>query len=259
MYGKKPIPSGFVEIDRQAEETMRRSKLTQVGIPGLSTGDGNCLFNSVSTVLTGDEDLAPELRLRTAVEMSQNPERYRKRTDYNDLLSCSPTYEESTLAACTDGAYMSVWNMMALSTVVGNPIQSFYPALNGEKDKTPGFLNKRFQTEENRNRDTIKLLWSRLGPYKRPTWTPNHFVPILSRNSLPQAATETNFPPPHAKLSQANNSTPKHVPTKQQTSTVDDQKPVTKPPQNLTIVPVNSPKQVATDLPTATVIGNDGT
>ena len=149
---KKPIPSGFVEIDRQAEETMRRSKLTQVGIPGLSTGDGNCLFNSVSTVLTGDEDLAPELRLRTAVEMSQNPERYRKRTDYNDLLSCSPTYEESTLAACTDGAYMSVWNMMALSTVVGNPIQSIYPALNGEKDKTPGFLSKRFQTEENRNR-----------------------------------------------------------------------------------------------------------
>ena len=84
-------------------------------------------------------------------------------------------------------------------------------------------------------------------------------MPILSRNSLPQAATETNFPPPHAKLSQANTSTPKHVPTKQQTSTVDDQKPVTKPPQSVTIVPVNSPKQVATDLPTATVIGNDGT
>lgn len=61
-------------------------------------------------------------------------------------------HEESTLAACTDGAYMSVLNIMTLSTIVGNPIQSVYPALNGEKDKTPGFLNKRFQTEENRNR-----------------------------------------------------------------------------------------------------------
>ena len=142
LYGKESIPSGFVEIDRQAEEIMRRTKLSGVGIPGLSTGDGNSLFNTVSTVLTGDEELAPELRLRTAAEMALNTDKYKKRGDYNDLMACSPSYEESLLAACTDGAYMSVWNMIVLSTVVGKPLQSVYPALNGDKDKTPGYLNK---------------------------------------------------------------------------------------------------------------------
>lgn len=116
---------------------MKRSNLSEVGVPGLSTGDGNCLFNPVSTVLTGE--LAPGLRLRTAVEMSLNPEQYKNRPDYNDLMSCSPSYEESMIAACTDGAYMSVWNIIALSIVVGNPTQSIYPVLNGKKIRRPNF------------------------------------------------------------------------------------------------------------------------
>ena len=56
------------------------------------------------------------------------------------------------MAAATYGAYMSVWNMIALSTVVGNPVQSIYPAMNGEKDKIPLYLNKVFSTEENQHR-----------------------------------------------------------------------------------------------------------
>ena len=130
----------------------------------MSTDDGNCLFNSVSTVLTGDEKLAAELRLRTAMEMSLNPDLYKDRADFDELMDCSPSYEDSLIDACTDGPYMSVWNMIALSTggVVGNPIQPIYPALNGE-NKTPRYLTKLFQTEEtSRNEKTI--LWSRLGP-----------------------------------------------------------------------------------------------
>ena len=53
------------------------------------------------------------------------------------------------MAAATDGAYMSVWNMIALSTIVGNPVESIYLAMNGEKDKIPFFLNKVFSTDEN--------------------------------------------------------------------------------------------------------------
>ena len=53
---------------KNAQQMLLRSNFPEVGIPALSTGDGNCLFNSMSTALTGDENLAPELRLRTAIE-----------------------------------------------------------------------------------------------------------------------------------------------------------------------------------------------
>jgi hypothetical protein len=41
-----------------------------------STGDGNCLFNSVSILLCGSERLHAVLRLLTAVELIRRWERY---------------------------------------------------------------------------------------------------------------------------------------------------------------------------------------
>ncbi len=38
-------------------------------VPHYVTGDGNCLFNSVSVVLCGNESIACELRVRTCVEL----------------------------------------------------------------------------------------------------------------------------------------------------------------------------------------------
>ena len=38
-----------------------------------------------------------------------------------------------------------------------------------------------FSTDDNQDRETISTLWSRLGPGRRPTWTPNHFVPVLKK------------------------------------------------------------------------------
>lgn len=38
-------------------------------VPYMSTGDGNCLYNSASLLLSGDEDLSGPLRLVTAAEM----------------------------------------------------------------------------------------------------------------------------------------------------------------------------------------------
>ena len=41
-------------------------------IPLTSTGNGNCLFNSISLLLCGSEKLANELRLRTVLELAGN-------------------------------------------------------------------------------------------------------------------------------------------------------------------------------------------
>ena len=87
---------------------MNKCSLSEIGVPALSTGNGNCLFNSVSTALTGDEELATELRLRTAIEMSLNFDFYKARDDFDQLMNHSPSIDESILAACTDGAYSSL-------------------------------------------------------------------------------------------------------------------------------------------------------
>ena len=161
-YGKNSVSAEFAEVDRQDQHILMRSQLSEVGIPALATGDGNCLFNSMSIALTADEVLEPELRLRTAIEMSHNQDQYKNREDFNDLMSCSPSYEESLTVACTDRAYMSIWNVTALSSVVGNPVHSVYPPMSGEKDKRPPILNKVFSTDENKHKNSIFIMWSRL-------------------------------------------------------------------------------------------------
>ena len=55
---------------------------------------------------------------------------------------------------------MAVWNIIALATVIGSPIQSLYPRMNGEKDKTPQFMNKIFQPEENSHNERISMQYS---------------------------------------------------------------------------------------------------
>jgi hypothetical protein len=53
--GKSTISSDFVEIDRNAQEIMKKGGLSKYGVPSLTTGDGNCLFNSASIALTGNK------------------------------------------------------------------------------------------------------------------------------------------------------------------------------------------------------------
>ena len=71
-----------------------------MGLPTLLTENGNCLFNSISTPFTGNEELVTELWLRTDLEMNLNF--YKVGDDFDQLMNHSPSIEESLLAACTD-------------------------------------------------------------------------------------------------------------------------------------------------------------
>lgn len=59
----------------------------------------------MSVALTGTEDLATELRLRTAIDMALNSEIYQCRQDYRDLIFVSPDYDEALKSCCSDGSY----------------------------------------------------------------------------------------------------------------------------------------------------------
>lgn len=179
LYGKPPISGDFVEQDTKAQYILKKCSLEYIGVPSVTTGDGNCLFNAVSIALSGNEHRAAELRLRTSVEMALNSDNYTSRDDYEQLMENSPSFHASLKDCCSEGAYSSIWTIMALSSVVGLPINSVYPPMNGPKCKSHLALSKQFETAENKDKETLTILWSRMGPWRPPNWTGNHFVPVL--------------------------------------------------------------------------------
>ena len=67
------------------------------------------------------KDLISDFFFRTSVEMALNADSYTCREDYDQLMDNSPSYNESLKECCTEGAYSSIWAIMALSSVVGLP------------------------------------------------------------------------------------------------------------------------------------------
>ena len=89
LYGQSSISGEF------AQYILNKCRLQNLGIPSMTTGDGNCLFNAVSIALTGNEDCAAELRLRTSVEMALNADTYQRCLDYDQLMTHSLSYSAS--------------------------------------------------------------------------------------------------------------------------------------------------------------------
>ena len=194
-YGKPAISSELIEVDYNTQGIMNKCRLSHYGVPAMATGNGNCLFNSISTVLCAHEGLATELRLRTALEMISKGDTYKSHPDYANLLLFSPPYEESQLACCNDGEFSSIWTIMALSSVIGSPIQSLYPNINGDKDEAPSTLTRLVCTENIKDNNSVTIMWTRMGPKQNKIWTANHFLPVLPSNTLqnPENEMRTSF------------------------------------------------------------------
>ena len=58
-----------------------------IGTPLRVNADGNCLFNSISTLLYGHEDKARELRVRTCIQMCNNMDRYLSSPEHTIAVS----------------------------------------------------------------------------------------------------------------------------------------------------------------------------
>ena len=60
-----------IEVDLSVQQLVPAEELVQF-VPVTTVGDGSCCFRSISTLVSGDEFLNEELRLRTVVKMSRN-------------------------------------------------------------------------------------------------------------------------------------------------------------------------------------------
>lgn len=146
-----------------------------------TTADGNCLFNAVSILVGGNERLAPELRLRSLIELTNNKEFYLNK---HNMFSNTADYDEAVLDCARIGSYSCVWTLCALSTVLKRDIISLYPAINGEEDAAVGILTCDLhpRTREYVDSEPIRILWTRTQPVASGMfWTPNHFVPLTPR------------------------------------------------------------------------------
>lgn len=124
-----------------------------------ASGDGDCLFNSVSTLLIGAEALAVELRYKTCLEMCLNQD-IRKHKDASSFYYISPTYEEATLECAQIGQYSSVWTILGLFNVINTAMDVVYPCVNGAKDLSFIKLNMKLRPKDPVSKRPIKIMWT---------------------------------------------------------------------------------------------------
>lgn len=109
--------------DKVASKVFGKSDI----IPTRVSGNGNCLFNSLSMAIQGNESLASEIRVRTCIEMQDNKEFYQDIHKLDRLSFVSPPFDESLRECCLNYHFSSGWTMHAASYVISRAIKSVYP------------------------------------------------------------------------------------------------------------------------------------
>ena len=208
---KTPQSLSGMELDPVADKILQHCHFQHDQKAIKSTGDGDCLFNSVSTLLVGDESLATELRFKTCLEMFLNKENIQQHKDRASFSCLSPTYDTALKECARPRQYSCVWTILALSNIINVPMEILYPCVNGTQDLAFQKFNLKTSPEDPISDTAIKIMWtSTMPPKPNKQWTPNHFVPVVpskSTSSVPNNdRREFNF---SFKISRGNKSTPK--------------------------------------------------
>ena len=190
-------------------------------VPLITPGDGNCLFNSVSMSLVGDTTLANLLRMLTAAELFAHSEFYARHPHLENFAKAakytlpsivaiflSHNKAENAFSGNLNNApkaieilaqetakpyvYSSPFIILALSSVIGQPIFAVYPdepSALSMKLATHGFYYPRNAVIAGLNLDDIKsnaiyVMWTRTDLLPIKPWCPNHFVLLKNKNQF---------------------------------------------------------------------------
>lgn len=183
LFNKQPT----WKVDSYSKSLLRDQPYDPISV----SADGNCLFNSVSMFLAGNESLSTELRVRTAIELAYNRQLYLRQPNAESFNNTAD-FDESLLDCVKEGGYSSIWTICALSTVIKRKIISVYPDINGNHDIVYTILNVMISpitTLRIDALDSLKIMWTRAQPpiNSGPSqlWTPNHFVPLIQEQMPP--------------------------------------------------------------------------
>ena len=185
-------------------------------IPVNVLGDGNCLARSASVLAFGDERHHVEIRYRIILELLTHSELYLN-LDYVNRGASLPPNEEKCLTTTyamfseyyitgnalgpalmktlleseimgirQKDSYMGIWELFAISSVMGCKLLSVYPNLGPPVSHLT--LHRLILPRELRHANSIcGIMWTSMRTQVEKNWVPNHFVPFLPVTS-PQHA-----------------------------------------------------------------------
>ena len=111
-------------------------------------GDGNCLYNSVSMLLIGDNRLSTELRLKNVGSLILNREKFGIAKFQN--YAAAKGFEEDVLHQLRKGVYSSLRHVASLALTLKVDITSIYPKIDNPCVRRDD-LNLNFKAEDGMN------------------------------------------------------------------------------------------------------------
>ena len=191
-----------------------------------STGDGNCLFNSASILLTGNESISKELRLKTCIELALNlpyyqqhpklcnlkiPTMVTRKSSYQSVEAifdatafqseCEEVYEErgflealklEATGTAQDYRSCGTLQVLGLASAIGCNINTYYP------DHKHMFIDVYENSFEPRVPQEISselnIMWTSTFGWRNKNYDfrPNHFVPLI-KHSFPKRLEADTF------------------------------------------------------------------
>ena len=169
---------------------MTNPELLESVLPWKTVGDGNCLFRAISIAAYNDERRHVQLRWRVFQEIRDNPTWY----DKDDPNYCSPfandlgitleNYSYYFVSTPKDGVWSDINHILASSAVLNTPIMSYFPSIQSTVSSFSRVVIGRNVSNPDTMDTKIKLMWTSTEfPKKLENFIPNHFVPLIPRNS----------------------------------------------------------------------------
>ena len=152
-----------------------------------TTGDGNCLYNSISIGLYGSEEYSVFVRVKTAIYIILNFEII---SIPNTLRWLQGSLFECLVSCCTLNEWANAFLIHCCSLALSISIISIYPPINGLMDSNVSKLNRNFNYGFS---PEIIILWAGGSKNQSGIWTPNHFVAVLQSNNGGNIYTEIDL------------------------------------------------------------------
>ena len=147
-------------------------------IPIKCLGDGNCLYNYVSMVLIGDNQLSTELRLKNVGSLILSREKFVMAKFQN--YAAAKGFEEYILHQLRNGVYSSLRHVVLLALTLKVDITSIYSKIDNLCIRRDD-LNFTFKAEDGMNLDNrlLTIMWTHMTNTSLKIWTPKNFVPCV--------------------------------------------------------------------------------
>ncbi|XP_052227670.1 uncharacterized protein LOC127842276 [Dreissena polymorpha] len=169
--------------------------------------DGNCLPSCGSVFAYGTPERCNELRSQIVKELTQNENFYLNDTNLQQGLGSNhrvrslssqfaqyseyfipgmnlnatiirDIYRKETLSVTKDQAYMGIWQIFALASVIQTPIRSVYPQKGNVNVRHD--LNRLILPRTQTSSEPVHIMWtSTRQDLLLEHWIPNHFVPLV--------------------------------------------------------------------------------